>query len=121
MYSGSSLPIIRLLHSKSLCRSSCGTPSISAITWSGSSAATSTTKSDLAALDHLVEDAVGLLADAVFERADLAGSEPAVHELAVARVLGRVHREHEVAALLEVGSGSNSSSTTTPPRFWSEE
>ena len=45
MYSGSSLPIIRLLHSKSLCRSSCGTPSISAITWSGSSAATSTTKS----------------------------------------------------------------------------
>ncbi len=102
MYSGSSLPIIRLLHSKSLCRSACGTPSISAITWSGSSAATSTTKSDLALLDHLVEDAVGLLADAVFERTDLAGREAAVDELAVARVLGRVHREHEVAALLEV-------------------
>ena len=56
----------------------------------------------LALLDHLVEDAVGLLADAVFERADLAGRETAVDELAVARVLGRVHREHEVAALLEL-------------------
>ena len=42
-YSGSSEPIIRLLHSNSLCRSSCGTPSISAMTWSGTSAATSTT------------------------------------------------------------------------------
>ena len=55
-----------------------------------------------AGLDHLVEDLVGLLADAVLERADLAGREAPVHELAVARVLGRVHREHEVAALLEV-------------------
>ncbi len=44
-YSGSLLPIMRLLHSKSLCRSSYGTPSISAITCSGSSAATSVTKS----------------------------------------------------------------------------
>ena len=41
------------------------------------------------------------------EHAHLAGREAAVHELAVARVLGRVHREHEVAALLElVSSGS---------------
>ena len=44
-YSGSSDPIIRLLHSKSLWRSSLGTPMSSAITSSGSSAATSTTKS----------------------------------------------------------------------------
>ena len=45
LYSGSSEPISRLLHSKILWRSDCGTPIISAITWSGSSAATSTTKS----------------------------------------------------------------------------
>ena len=55
-----------------------------------------------ALLDHLVEDPVGLLADAVLEGADLPGGEAAVDQLAVARVLGRVHREHEVAPLLEV-------------------
>ena len=43
MYSGSSEPIIRLLHSNNLCRSSWGTPSISAMTCNGTSAATSTT------------------------------------------------------------------------------
>src|SRR5690348_17403352 len=45
LYSGSSDPMRRLLHSKILWRSDCGTPIISAITCSGSSAATSTTKS----------------------------------------------------------------------------
>ena len=44
-YSGSSKPIIVLLQSKIWCRSSVGTPIISTITWSGSSAATSVTKS----------------------------------------------------------------------------
>ena len=102
MYSGSSDPIIRLLHSKSLCRSSCGTPSISAMTCSGTSAATSTTKSQSPCFDHVVEDLVGELADVRLDHAHLAGREAAVDELAVARVLGRVHREHEVAALLEL-------------------
>ena len=45
---------------------------------------------------------VGELADVRLEHAHLARREAAVDELAVARVLGRVHREHEVAALLEV-------------------
>ncbi len=44
-YSGSSEPIIRFDHSKTRWRSSWGTPIISAITWSGSSAATAVTKS----------------------------------------------------------------------------
>ena len=56
----------------------------------------------LARLDHVVEDLVGELADVRLDHAHLAGREAAVHELAVARVLGRVHREHEVAALLEL-------------------
>ena len=56
----------------------------------------------LAGLDHVVEDLVGELADVRLDHAHLAGREAAVHELAVARVLGRVHREHEVAALLEL-------------------
>ena len=43
--SGSSNPISLLLHSKILWRSAWGTPRNSAITWSGSSAATSVTKS----------------------------------------------------------------------------
>ena len=44
-YSGSLPPIVRLLHSRSLWRSSSGTPMMSAMAMSGSSAATSTTKS----------------------------------------------------------------------------
>ena len=44
-YSGSSAPIMRLLHSKILWRSSLGTPISSAMTSRGSSAAMSTTKS----------------------------------------------------------------------------
>jgi len=44
-YSGSSLPSMVLLHSNSLWRSDFGTPIISRITCSGSSAARSTTKS----------------------------------------------------------------------------
>ena len=43
--SGSSKPISRLLHSKTLWRSSSGTPTSSAMTMSGNSAATSRTKS----------------------------------------------------------------------------
>src|SRR5437773_428271 len=44
-YSGSSKPIMSLLHLKIRCRSASGMPIISAITWRGSSAAISATKS----------------------------------------------------------------------------
>ena len=44
-YSGSSLPTMRLDHSNMRWRSSWGTPSSSAMTWSGSSAERSVTKS----------------------------------------------------------------------------
>ncbi len=44
-YSGSSAPIIRLDQSNTRWRSSCGTPTRSAITWSGSSAEICSTKS----------------------------------------------------------------------------
>ena len=46
-YSGSSKPIIWLLQRNTRCRSSIGTPTISTMTWSGSSAAMSATKSQL--------------------------------------------------------------------------
>ena len=55
-----------------------------------------------ALFDDLVDDLRGELADVRLEHAHLAGREAAVDELAVARVLGRVHREHEVSPLLEV-------------------
>ena len=58
MYSGSSAPTMRLVQSNSLRRSSCGTPMISAIAWSGSSAAMSSTKSHSTPLDHVVDDRV---------------------------------------------------------------
>ena len=45
MNSGSPAPTIRFVQSKSLRRSSWGTPMISAMAWSGSSAAMSVTKS----------------------------------------------------------------------------
>ena len=98
-YSGSSEPIMRLLHSKILWRSSLGTPMSSAITSSGSSAATSTTKSisspfATAGVEHLI----GELTDVRFELADHPGGEAAVHELAVPGVVRRVHEQHEVAA-----------------------
>ena len=44
-YSGSSAPIMRLDQSKTRCRSSWGTPTRSAMTWSGSSAEICSTKS----------------------------------------------------------------------------
>ena len=55
-----------------------------------------------ALLDDLVEDLARELADVRLEHAHLARREAAVDELAVARVLGRVHREHEVALTREV-------------------
>ena len=61
-YSGSSAPIMRLLQSKSLCRSSWGTPMRSAITWSGSSDGDVDDEVALAAVGDLVDDLAGALA-----------------------------------------------------------
>ena len=96
MYSGSSLPIIRLLQSKSLCRSSKGTPISSAMAWSGSSAATSTTKSHEPFAMAASRIARRSLTDERLEGADHSGREPLVDQLAVAGVLRRIHRQHDL-------------------------
>ena len=56
----------------------------------------------LSGFDHVVDDLVGEVADVRLDHPHLAGREATVHELAVAGVLGRIHGEHEVAALLEL-------------------
>ena len=59
---------------------------------------------DVALGDGLVDDVAGEVADVLFEHADHARREPAVHQLAVPRVLGRVHHQHELRpGLLELG------------------
>ncbi len=101
-YSGSWLPIIRLDQSNIRWRSSSGTPSSSAMTSSGSSAAISVTKSAAASLDHPVDDGVGGGMDPVVELGDGARSEALVHQAPVPGVEGRVHVEHEHLLLREV-------------------
>ena len=74
------------------------------MTSSGSSAATSTTKSDSSLAIASSRIVVGELADVGLELADHPRREAAVHELAVPGVVGRIHHQHEPAAgLLGLG------------------
>ena len=97
----------------------CGTPMSSAMTSSGSSAATSTTKSHSPLASALSRMPFGELADVRLELADHAGREAAVDELAVAGVVGRVHHAASgspPASSASVRDAARSSRPTTPPR-----
>ena len=103
MYSGSSLPIIRLLHSKSLCRSSLRHAEHLGDHLQRELGGDVDDEVALAALDHVVED-LGCVSSRMCGSscADLARREAAVDELAVPRVLRRVHREHHQPLLLDL-------------------
>ena len=88
------MPIIRLDHSNTRCRSSIGIPSSSAMATSGSSAATAATNSISPAVIACVDEAPGHLAVVVGELSHRLGCEPPINEAAQAGVLGRVHLEH---------------------------
>ena len=81
---------MRLDQSNILWRSSWGTPMISAMAWSGSSAARSVDELGPSGLDHVVDDELGAEAEVLLQQADHPRREALVHEPAVPGVLGRI-------------------------------
>ena len=113
--SGSSKPIRRLLHSKTLWRSSSGTPSSSAMTCSGSSAATSVTKSHSPRAAMRVDDVPRHLADVRLEPRHDARREALADQPAVLAVRRRIHVEHDHPRLARAARRSTSK-MLVPPR-----
>ena len=102
------------IHSNSLWRSSWGTPMISAMACSGSSAAMSTTKSHSPRSMTLSTIVVDAARSVLVEQPDHARREALVDEQPVARVLRRVHVEHH-QALCRRGPPRTWSMVSTPP------
>ena len=104
---GRRAPIMRFDQSNSsLRRSSCGTPMISAIACSGSSAARSIDEVARAALDDVVDDEDRAVLQVLLEQPDHPRREALVDQQAVARVLGRIHVEHHQAAGVDAAACS---------------
>ncbi len=99
------MPISWFDQSNSIRRSSCGTPMISAMACSGSSAARSSTKSHDAALDDVVDDEDRPVREVLLEQRDHPGREALLDQRAIAGVLRRVHVEHHQAARIGAPAG----------------